>query len=180
MQKNLLTFLALLTTVGLSACSDGSQGDVPSNDTGSGGEIAAAISSLQASGELPVLNRDPELSGPDEDQNLIRDDIDNYLLNLPVTSQQMEALQSIASSLQKIQTVSLDNVEIAEQLSNEFSLPITCLADAFGASKTGHEYLKKLEAYTANTPSRAQQYIKYNELRNGSVSRLPDPANCPG
>ena len=109
-RARLLTCVALL----VSGCSGGNDdsssnptpqspasGSAPTTPASSAGiSVAAALAQLEASGVIPVLNRDDTVAGPDADKNGVRDDIDGYIRALPDAQAQKNALSQSARAIQ--------------------------------------------------------------------------------
>jgi hypothetical protein len=140
--------------------------------------IEQALDKLESTGGLPILDVNTSLSGNDDDNNGIRDDIDNYIANEAIESTKKDSLKEVAKSLQTIISSDLSNTENLEQTNSELTLSIVCLSSQFSNPADAHRYLKKIEAYTANTRDRAEKYNSYNSKLDGTVTRLPDSADC--
>ncbi len=175
--------LAILFTVFLSACAkDSSSSDekpaTPQNETPAAKTISEAITKLQELGHLPKLDRSTTLGGIDADENGIRDDIDNYIASLDLSPKQEKAIRDGAGNLQSIQLMNLNDNDAIKKVSKKIIQSAVCVAISFDNPADAHKYIKTLEGYTANTPKRAKQYIKYNRMRDGTVSRLPSDSGC--
>ena len=55
--------------------------------------VTEQIAQLQKGGKLPKLDRSTDIKGPDTDNNGIRDDIDAWIVALPITDVQKRAAQ---------------------------------------------------------------------------------------
>jgi len=178
-----ITLLAILLITFLSACTkDGSSSDekpvTPKNEAPTAKTVSEAISKLQELGHLPKLDRSTTLGGIDDDENGIRDDIDKYIFSLKLSPTQSKAMKVAATTLQSIQLMDLDDSNLLKTINKEIEQSAVCISIAFDNPLDSYKYLKTLEGYTANTPKRAQKYIKYNIGEDGTVTRLPSDEGC--
>lgn len=140
--------------------------------------IAEAIESLESSGLLPKLNTSNELSGNNIGVNGIREDINDYITSIQASNDQIASIQQMALGLQSIMELDLDDDAAIEQVDAKIMIASQCLTLKFSNPADAYKHLKKLEAYTANTKARAEQYNAYNAKLDGSVSRLSDTPTC--
>ncbi len=164
----------------LLSCGGGGSGNSSTHSSvnGDAGKVSETIATLQSTGDLPVLDTTSSLVGKDVNADGIRDDIEAYIASEPVSQPQQTAMLDVAASLQSIQALDLSSPDRVQAVSAEMAQSIVCISNAFDNPAEAHKYLKKLEAYTANTPERAQRYIDYNHQRDGSVTRLPSASGC--
>lgn len=99
----------------LSACGGGSdsQAQTPPNET-----PAQAVQRLEQSGQLPILDRSPDVKGPDANRNGIRDDIDIYISTQPYDGGQRAAVEQLAKGLQATLLVDVTNNETLRAVDN--------------------------------------------------------------
>jgi len=133
----------------------------------------------QRSGEMPELDRSDSLTGPDRDNNGIRDDIDRYLLTVEASEAEMLALVQVARALQAVQASDLSSENKLRELDDVIVKAATCVIRTYGSAVDGDRESRKLQGYTANTRNRTRHYIKYGQLRDGSIFKLPRIA-CDG
>ena len=128
---------------------------------------------------MPELDRSDSLTGPDTDNNGIRDDIDRYLLTVEASEAEMLALVQVARSFQAVQASDLSSENKLRELDDVIVKAATCVIRTYGSAVDGDRERRKLQGYTANTRNRTRHYIKYNQLVDGSVFKLPRVA-CDG
>ena len=124
-----------------------------------------------------TLDRSDSLTGLDENNDGIRDDIEIFINLLQVTEPERNAIKQNARYLQKNlyhdwSDTSDKNVVKAWRMGDEYLKVIACkdfvgidIDDRINTSKT-------LTALTYNTKARTLHYIAYNRLQDGSVSTL--------
>ncbi|EGU29507.1 hypothetical protein VIBRN418_14836 [Vibrio sp. N418] len=124
-----------------------------------------------------TLDRSDSLTGPDEDNNGIRDDIENFINLLQVTDPVRNAIKQNARQFQinlyhDWSDDSDENVVKAWRMSDGFLKVIACqdfvgidIDDSINIAKT-------LTALTYNTKARTMNFIAYNHLQDGSSSVL--------
>jgi len=60
--------------------------------------VATALSSLEGSGQIPVLDRSTDIDGPDVNDNGVRDDIEAYVSSLSDSAARKAALLQTAKA----------------------------------------------------------------------------------
>ena len=170
-----------LTTFALTACGGSDKSASPGAPSTSGPTPtpAAQLQALEASGELPKLDRSSSIKGPDTDNNGIRDDIDAWIAAQPITEAQKKAAQQMAKVQQAKLLVDLSNEAALQSLGDQSMRAVSCIVDSFEPEfQKGSEMRGQLESMMANTKERAKQYIAYNRARSGSVTELPSGNTC--
>lgn len=138
------------------------------------------IARLEASGELPVLEREPTLAGIDANANGVRDDIERYIEKKYAEPAQRKAAMQTAKAFQQMLMVNTeDPIELDRTSANSFRA-IVCLDDSFVDPNFSNSaaVLDEVRAMTTNTKDRLKAYLAYNKARSGSVSRLPEGNTC--
>ncbi len=137
------------------------------------------IAALEKSGALPVLDRSPDVKGPDANNNGVRDDIEAWIAALPITDKQKKAAMQKARGLQVKMTVDLTDQAALQRAADSSMAATSCIWDVFEPNpQNGSDLSGKIESMTANTRERAQRYIQYNTARSGSVTSLPEGNTC--
>lgn len=171
--------LVVLVCAGLGACGGGggsSGGQSPKPESAS---LAQQIEKLEASGQLPRLDRSSNIRGPDADNNGIRDDIDAWIAGQPITDAQKRAAQQAGRVMQRELLADLDNRSLLDELGDLSMAAVKCLGDSFKPDyQKGLELNTQIEAMTANTRERAKRYLAYNRAASGSSGRLPEGNSC--
>jgi len=170
----------LACAVLLCACGGGNQqAAAASSPTAQSNDLTAKIQALEKSGAIPALDRSSSIAGPDANNNGVRDDIEAYIATLPITPTQKAGAMQAARAQQHKLAVDLADATALDRVSELGSRSIKCVADSFMPKRQdGYDLIKKIEAITANTRERSQQYIAYNRARSGSVSRGPTGNTC--
>lgn len=123
----------------------------------------------------PMLDRSDSLTGPDDNNDGIRDDIEAFINALEVTEPERNALKQDARQTQENLyydfSVKTDENELkALKISNKYEKVIACkdfvgipVRDMTNTSRT-------IVALTYNTKERTMAYLAYNRLLDGTVS----------
>jgi hypothetical protein len=143
-----------------------------------GSSIRTALSALERSGTLPVLDRSDSIVGPDVNANGVRDDIEQWIGSQGWLDGQVRAALQSARSMQAVLTVDQKDEDRLQRVSQAHAEALACLKRHFEPWQTVHALDAKLEAITMNTYARAKQYALYNRARHGSVSRLAWGDTC--
>ncbi|EJO9874489.1 chromosome partitioning protein ParA [Vibrio vulnificus] len=128
----------------------------------------------------PLLDRSDSLTGPDTNQDGIRDDIEAFIDALEVTEPVRKALKQDARSAQE--NISHDfsdktesSVSKATEISKKFDQALACyefvgveVDDIINSSRL-------LMSLTYNTKKRTLAFLSYNRLLNGSTSVMLAP-----
>ena len=146
------------------------------------------LAELEKVGELPALDRSTSVAGPDADSNGIRDDVDAYIIALPVTDAIKKAARQSARVQQKALLIDLNDRITLLALSDASMASTACMSSTIldGVpselqSKTlrdGHSISLKIEAITANTPERADRYMAYMRALHGTTTTYPTGRVC--
>jgi len=173
--------LVVLFMLLLASCTNPSD---PRNSLAGG--MLTTIDKLEASGQLPKLDRSDSLFGPDVDHDGIRDDIDKYIEVIATekkyTRQQTMAMRQVAKSKQRIFTLDLKNGAQVAVVSHEEFRALMCLFFRLGAPGTADaaQIANYIEAITFNTKKRFVVYANYDGALSGSVLSMPaeDETSC--
>ncbi|MBB1389826.1 hypothetical protein H5185_10390 [Shewanella sp. SG44-6] len=114
----------------------------------------------------------------DSDSNGIRDDIDLFIKNENLTPVQVKALNQMAASLQEQVSVDIDDGNAITIAAENGTRALNCVVKTFQDFSLTKKYSKTLQAYTANTYERTQNYLRYNHKLDGTVSSLPTENTC--
>lgn len=168
-----------LAVAALTACGGSDKPTTPAPTADTSPNLGAQIQALEASGQLPKLDRSTDIKGPDTDNNGIRDDIDAWIAAQPITDVQKRAAQQMARAQQATLMVDLTNKAALDQLGDRTMRGVDCLADSFEPDyQKGLDLSNRIEAMTANTNERTKKYIAYNRAVSGSSGRLPEGNTC--
>jgi hypothetical protein len=187
--KNIKILLIASLVGSIVACGGGDGDSHGGGSGGSGGTPpgpgvtqtpAEKIAALESSGEIPKLERGPDISGPDSNTSGVRDDIES-LLAAEYTGARLAAAMQAARAFQKALLVDTENINAVKAISKEISRGINCIYSQFdGAdgSKQPARVAQELESMTANTKDRLLAYLKYNKALDGTSSALPEGDTC--
>ncbi len=168
-----------LAVAALTGCGGSDKPTPPAPTADTSPNLGAQIQALEASGQLPKLDRSTDIKGPDTDNNGIRDDIDAWIAAQPITDAQKKATQQIAKVQQAKLLVDLSDQTSLQALGEKTAAAVVCMSDSFAPHRqAGRDLGNQIEAITANTKERTKQYIAYNRARSGSVTELPSGNTC--
>ena len=152
---------------------------VPAAPVAATTSLKLQIQALERSGALPALDRSASITGPDVNNNGVRDDIEDYIASLPLSAVQKRAALQKAKALQNTLIVDIQDKTALQKVGDGLMASTNCLGDVMAPDSQGRSELSgKIESMTANTKARAQRYIQYNSARSGSVTRLPAGDTC--
>jgi hypothetical protein len=137
------------------------------------------LADMEGSGEIPKLDRSDSLTGPDTDNNGIRDDIDRYLKTVEASEEEKLALIQVARALQAVQASDLTSDKELRVLLNGIVRAASCVIDEYEIMVDGDREIDKLQGYTANTRDRTMHYVKWGQSMDGSVFKSPEDV-CDG
>ena len=176
--STLMTRAAVMQACAVLLCACGG-GTTPGAITAQASDLTAKIQALEQSGTIPALDRSNEIKGPDTNNNGVRDDIEAYITALPITPSQKAGAMQTARAQQQTLTVDLRDAAALNRVENMGARATRCVADSFmPIREDGYNLLRKIEAITANTRERAQQYLAYNRALSGGVFSAPRGNTC--
>ncbi|WP_382156222.1 hypothetical protein [Hydrogenophaga sp. ANAO-22] len=166
---------ALIGTLALAGCGGDKRAE--------GGDAARTpqqvIEQLEASGELPKLERLPSVEGMDANGNGVRDDIETHIHRKYTDPAQRKAAMQTARAYQQMLLVDKNDAVALEAVSEKMSRAVVCSITAFPLTgKGGDAMFDELRSITTNTKTRLQAYLAYNKARSGTVSSMPEGAVC--
>ncbi|WP_166256189.1 hypothetical protein [Marinobacter salicampi] len=133
---------------------------------------------LEKEGVLPKLDRSDSLVGIDADDDGIRDDIETFIEQKSVPEPQKEGLRTFARGMQDIQAADQITPEIAGSITDTYSAEYFCLTAFSDNMDEMLRIFSEVEAFTANTPKRAERYLEYTEAMDGRNMSLPSSSRC--
>ena len=139
------------------------------------------IEQLEASGELPKLERLPSVEGMDANGNGVRDDIETHIHRKYTDPAQRKAAMQTARALQQMLLVDKNDAVALERVSQASWRAVGCESLAFSGpegSTQSWEMAQEIKAMTTNTKERLQAFLAYNAARSGSVSSMPKVDSC--
>lgn len=178
-----LALLALSTGLALAGCGGGKSagGSAPTPPPAPGPTPQERISQLEASGQLPQLERLPLLEGIDADGDGVRDDIADHIRKTYTDPVQYRAAMQMARAFQLALLTDLYDAIALREASDASNRAIVCAISAFPGDSgrmARSRMLRELESMTTNTKERLQAYLAYNKAQSGSVSTEPEGAAC--
>ena len=170
--------LALATGLLLAGCSDGAG---PAAQTAPEPTPQQKVAQLEASGQLPPLERLPLLGGMDANRDGVRDDIALHIEKTYSDPVQRRAALQMARAFQLALLTDVHDAMALREASDASNRAIVCTISAFpgdAGNITSSRMLRELEAMTTNTKERLQAYLAYNKAQSGSVSTEPEGTAC--
>ena len=173
--------MALATGLLLAGCSDGAG---PAAQTPPAPEPTPQqrIAQLEASGQLPQLERLPLLGGIDADDDGVRDEIALHIERTYSDPVQRRTAMQMARALQATLLVDKRDHLALREVSDAGDRAIACVrrvAFAGDANRLeGSRLLRELESMTTNTRERLEAYLAYNKAMSGSASVGPEGSVC--
>ena len=172
--------LAVLVAAMVSGCGNGSDG--PGGGTVGGMptpySFKEAFSKLEASGQLPILDRSDSIAGLDANANGVRDDIEQYIDSKPNTQPQKNSLKALHRALNKAMTVDTKDKNALRDVTNSINISTGCIWKTYGSGAVASPVGDEIEKLTVNTRRRYDAYMKYNSAMNGAVISAPKGLNC--
>ncbi|MFV5489973.1 hypothetical protein [Acinetobacter sp. ASP199] len=132
-----------------------------------------------AQGQLPKLNRDQDLAGPDLNQNGIRDDIDAYIQQTFHQHEQRKAVQQYALHSQAVLLVDKTDMIRVRRLNFEIARAISCIYDVFPVENfVAANVVKSIGAITSNTKQRFREKLEFSKALDGTSMTMPRDDYC--
>jgi hypothetical protein len=185
---SIFAFTALTISISLAACGGGGKstptaalpGSAPATTTTTVATVSLKeqITKLEDSGALPKLDRSSSITGPDVNNNGVRDDIEAYIAALQLTELQKKAAMQKAKSLQMTLTVDLTDKAAVQKVGEIMMASTACLSRVDKLNSDFRNMTAKIEGMTANTKERVKQYIQFNTASSGSVTSWPNGDTC--
>jgi hypothetical protein len=132
--------------------------------------------------ELPILDRSDNLTGVDDNQNGIRDDIEKYINKNYSDEGQRKALFQDAKVMQESLLIDITDMIAVKKIGIQQSRSIHCIFSKFKSTDVSDQnpsiISKKIESMTANTKERLKAYLRYNKALDGTAWTLPRGDTC--
>jgi hypothetical protein len=178
-----LALLALCTGLALAGCGGGKGAGTSPKTPPPPPEPTPQekIAQLEASGQLPQLERLPLIGGVDADNDGVRDDIADHIRKTYTDPVQYRAAMQMARAFQLALLTDLHDAIALREASDASNRAIVCAISAFPGDSgriSRSRMLRELESMTTNTKERLQAYLAYNKAQSGSVSTEPEGAAC--
>lgn len=169
----------LLLTALLVGCGNGSDG--PGGGTAGGlptpYSFKEAFAKLEASGQLPVLDRSDSIAGPDANANGVRDDIERHIDSKPDTQAQKNSLKSLSRAFSRAMMVDTKDRNALREVANSINLSVICIHQTYPSDKASPAG-REIEKLTVNTRGRYDAYMKFNSAMNGTVMKGVKGVKC--
>lgn len=125
----------------------------------------------------PILDRTDSLTGPDENNDGIRDDIGAFIDALEVEEPVRKALKQNARYTQENlyhdwSEKNEGNIVKAMRMGDKYLKVMACEEFVGIPTRDGTNISKTITALTYNTKARTMAYLAYSHLQDGSVSTL--------
>jgi hypothetical protein len=173
-----LALLALCTGLALAGCGGGKGAGTSPKTPPPPPEPTPQekIAQLEASGQLPQLERLPLLGGIDGNNDGVRDDIADHIRKTYTDPVQYRAAMQVARAYQNQLLVDKHDHIALQDASEQMMRAIACVRSHTPSLviprrlAARSRLMDELEAMTTNTKERLQAYLAYNKARSGSVS----------
>lgn len=173
--------LIILSLTGLlTACLD-SGGGGSSNGDSDAPAPATGLTALEESGEIPKLDRNSDLLGPDSDQDNVRDDIAAYIEQNYANEAQRNAALQAARAMQDVFTVDLEDLLAVKEVNRRIARADHCIYLVFEEGnniKPAAQVSRELEAMAANTKERLSRYLEFSKALDGTSWATPKGNTC--
>ncbi|EGQ7939374.1 chromosome partitioning protein ParA [Vibrio vulnificus] len=128
----------------------------------------------------PLLDRSDSLTGPDTNQDGIRDDIEAFIDALEVTEPVRNVLKQKARYSQEaishdFESASDENERLSYKISEKYNKVLACYDYLKVSVEDSTQISRTVRALTYNTKARTLAYLAYNRLLNGTGSTLLSP-----
>ncbi|POC02903.1 chromosome partitioning protein ParA [Vibrio vulnificus] len=128
----------------------------------------------------PLLDRSDSLTGPDTNQDGIRDDIEAFIDALEVTEPVRNVLKQKARYSQEaishdFESATDENERLSYKISEKYNKVLACYDYLKVSVEDSTQISRKVRALTYNTKARTLAYLAYNRLLNGTGSKLLSP-----
>lgn len=146
--------------------------------------LGRKIALAERNGEIPRLDRSKTLMGIDANRNGVRDDIEAIIAAKPFDAPQKAALTALASSIQKIFSVDVANMDAVQAIHDVQARAVACVFVRFPKGDDpvkdalAVEMTSEMEAITMNTRARSKRYMAYADALSGSVFDAPEGDVC--
>ena len=150
-----------------------------------------ALSQSKKSGDVDELDRSESLTGPDNDNNAVRDDIDAWIDKLDLSKDTKNVLTLAAAARQEVLTMEMNADSVYKQTRKKFAYNACfkrkckeekMLLDEFKNAKFGEdkadracfEIIQNLSSITFNTEKRARKNLEFEKYLRGRVIDIPE------
>jgi hypothetical protein len=172
-----LRCLGVIVTISLAACG-GQERDQSEQPAATVPTLSEQIAALETKGTVPKLDRSSDIAGPDANANGVRDDVEAWIADQPLTEVQRKALRQKAKALQATLIVDLRNSAALQAVGDGLAASSKCGGESFQDFADFYRLSGKIEGMTANTKERAVRYMQYNAARSGSTTTRPSGNAC--
>ncbi len=163
------------------ACGGGGGGDGGGSDSTTPREsvtnVKEAIAAAESMGQIPVLNHDASIAGPDSNGNGVRDDIDAYIAARPDSAAQKAALNQLAVAVADALTVDMADTVSVAAVTDKMMNSTVCLYAVYGPAQASL-MSQEIEKFTISTLARLEVYQEFNSGLNGSTAKIPSGGGC--
>lgn len=126
------------------------------------------------------FDRSIQLAGSDMNGNGVRDDIDDYINQQPISERQKRAMTQYAQAIQAMLLVDLADDSAVRVVGHDRLDGMRCLTSRFtkNGKNSADRISKDIEELTVNTKTRAEQQQIFIKARLGSIIRAPKSDTC--
>ncbi|QHI97312.1 hypothetical protein GT347_04550 [Xylophilus rhododendri] len=139
--------------------------------------LGDAIRAAEAAGQLPRLNRERTVAGPDADANGVRDDIDAYVAALPSPAEQRGALLQLSRALQVAMLADTGQQSGLIAATRGIAKAVACIHQVYPTGESSRS-VRTVEKFTVNTRTRFDAYERFNVAISGTSTVYPRGDVC--
>lgn len=141
---------------------------------------ALALSLIVMNSIAGGSNYDNTISGPDANNNEIREDIDAFITIQGYSPAQRQSAQQVARALADVLRANPVNQYELKTTDLNLQKSINCAYSRFPESGAfqAHAEIEKLEKLTVNTKTRVETYVKFQIAMSGKVLASPQGDSC--
>lgn len=158
------------SNVALSEQKSSSKSDISEN-------IESAFGEMEKEGLMPKnVDRGTTLAGTDDNENGIRDDLENFIISRTHTLDDRVILEEFARAHQRIQAEDILTRDVKRSVSKQLSLANFCLYERASDIYEMSENKKIVTSFIASTLDRLKRYQEFEQY--GVSSDIPKDADC--
>jgi hypothetical protein len=143
-----------------------------------GALLSATLAACSGSDAYPMLDVQPDIAGPDTNNNGVRDDIEAWINAQHLNDGQKKALMQKARALNGTLLVDMSDKVALQRAGAGLAASSRCGLLQFDEYSVFSRLAGQVETMTANTRQRAERYMQYNTARSGSPTTNPKGNTC--
>ena len=166
--RNIIILILIILT--LTSCESNDNNENPT-------KVSQAIKLADQSGAYPKLDRSKSVAGPDNNNNGVRDDIDNYIDSLSDSTEQKQALSQVSSAIINAMLVDTSDQNALVNALKQIANASACLHSKYETSIASSKN-SEMEKLIVNTKERFIAYESFSSAASGHSFILPQGDGC--